>query len=97
MSLADTLEVDGYSLSMLQFSHKGQKLKVSGRIKGGPNCNLLKLEIFLQNEEGDKVLVTSSVEKAGGYSKRLFSGYTTVYSEDSEWEISSIYAKCVSQ
>jgi len=92
---AGSYEVDGYRLSMLVLHQKGNILKLTGRIKGGPKCKRLQLKMFLRNESEDEALVICVVDKVGGKVKRLMSGTTTVYSEDDEWEISNIYVECL--
>jgi hypothetical protein len=93
---AGNYEIDGYILSMLQATQKDNTLKVSGRITKGQKCKRLKVDIFLESEDGHNAHVICTVNKVGGFTKRLLSGTTTVYNDDTDWEVSDIYVKCIS-
>lgn len=91
-ALADEFSIGGYRLR-ISISQSGNVLRMSGRVEG-PSCKLLRVEVFITNENGylHSILVGVKNVDGGG---RLLDGATPIYNYGNRWDITSVYARCV--
>jgi hypothetical protein len=92
---AENFEVDGYKLS-LKAIQNDKNLSVAGRIREGPSCESLKIDIFCHSQNGNVAHIVCVVKKVGGKGSRLVRGTDTVYGKGGHWEVSSVFVDCQS-
>lgn len=92
-ALAETIEKDGYKLTF-QTSTRNNMLTLSGRISGPP-CGLLRVDIFLYNENGAKAHIWTSVRNVSVGGSRVVSGKDRVFDRGGRsWSVRSVYFNC---
>jgi hypothetical protein len=91
ISFADEFTIDKYSI-LVDIRQDGNVLKASGRVRG-PTCKLLRIDIFVTNENGylQQILIGVKNVDPGG---RLMEGSTPIYRYGNRWDIMNIFAHC---
>ena len=74
---------------------RGRVVKVSGSVSG-PACKSLRLDIFTHDDKGSRGHVIATVNNVGA-SRKFFDGSDATWGGGSRPQISSAYARCLSQ
>jgi hypothetical protein len=78
-----------------QAADRGKVVKVSGAVSG-PACKLLRLDIFTHDDKGSRGHVIATIKNVGA-SRKFFEGSDTTWGGGSRPQISSAFARCMSE
>jgi hypothetical protein len=94
---AESFNIKGYEIS-LSASRSNDTVTVSGKIRGGPKCETLTLDIFITNELGNIANTKITINKAGGYGSKLIEGSDAlIIGRGNNWNVSNIFVNCISE
>lgn len=92
---------DPYSITARDYdistniSEKNGKMFVSGRVRGGPQCARLSLDIFIKSKDGGIIQLSTFIKNAGGFGSKTFEAQRShSYASRGEWYVSSLFVKC---
>lgn len=76
-------------------SEKNGTMFISGRVRGGPQCASLSLDIFTKSKDGGIIQLNTFIKNAGGFGSKTFEAQRShSYASRGEWYVDSLYAKC---